>query len=158
MTNEIEGLILNNSEYRKITYKEYISYLIYKEIWNFIIQMLKCNPDNIKVSFNIKKIGDEYSILKTEDIKYSLIIDKKTSNYYGYYDNCNFSNINLYIKSIFDLKTLYKLLKSDNFIYHVSIFKEKIILNVMIEKNKVYNIINDILLKNGKVKKLNKEV
>lgn len=158
MTNEVEKLILDNLECENISFKEHISYLIYKEIWNFIIEMLKYNFDSIKVSFNIKKIGTEYTILKADNIKYSLINGNEISSYYGEYENCDYSNINLYIKSVFDLNTLYKLLSSDKFSYNVSIYKERIVLNAIIDKDKINNIINDILLKNSKVKKLSKEV
>jgi hypothetical protein len=157
MTNDVENIILNNFDYKNITFKEQISYLIYKSIWGFIIEMIKYEPDYIKISFKIKKIGDEYCIMDYNDIKYSLNIEDKTNSYYGYYENCNFYNSNLIIKSMFDLNILYSLLESDNFKYNMSIFNDNLILNVVIDKDIINKIINDILLKNGKVKKLSKE-
>lgn len=157
MTNDVENLILNNSEYREVTFKEQISYLIYRGIWSFIFNMMKLEPDYIKMSFKIKKIGDEYCLMDYNDIKYSLNIEGKSNSYYGSYENFNFSNSNLIIKSMFDLNVLYSLLESDEFKYNVTIFKDFLILNVLIDKDKINKLINDILLKNGKVKKLSKE-
>jgi len=157
MTNDVENLILNNIKHENITFKEQISCMIYKVIWGFIIEMIKFEPDDIKISFKIKKIGNEYYIMDYSDIKYSFNIKDETKIYYGYYEKSDLYNSNLIIKSMFDLKSLYSLLESDNFKYNLTNFNNYIVLNVLIDKDIINKIINNILLKNGKVKKLSKE-
>ena len=147
MTNEVENLILKNEEYRNIDDSEQISYLLYKNIWQFILEMLKYNPDSIKVYFKINKVNNEYFIMENSDIKYLVI---KEDNYYYNYNNKSITKLK------FNLKTFYKLLESDDFKYNISIFKDFLLLNVTIDKEKINEVIQDTLLKNGKVKILKK--
>lgn len=149
MTNEVENLILKNEEYRNIDDSEQISYLLYKNIWQFILEMLKYNPDSIKVYFKINKVNNEYFIMENSDIKYLVI---KEDNYYYNYNNKSITKLK------FNLKTFYKLLESDDFKYNISIFKDFLLLNVTIDKEKINEIIQDTLLKNGKVKILKRGI
>lgn len=153
MTNDVEKLILDNIEFENINFKEQISYFIYKEIWDFILRNINSNPHHIRVSFKIKKISNEYCILDYYDINYSLHTKENIFNYSGY----NVVNNNLIIKSMFDLTTLYMLLEKDKFTLDTSMYKGFIIINVMIDNDKINDIIDSVLLKNGKVKKLSKE-
>ena len=149
MTNEVENLILKNEEYRNIDDSEQISYLLYKNIWQFILEMLKYNPDSIKVYFKINKVNNEYFIMENSDIKYLVI---KEDNYYYNYNNKSITKLK------FNLKTFYKLLESDDFKYNISIFKDFLLLNVTIDKEKINEVIQDTLLKNGKVKILKRGI
>ena len=91
MTNEIEKLIIEKQEnIRSLNFSEITAYLVYENIWNFILETHKYEPNYVYVNIKFHKYKDSenISISKAEDIKYGLRGPRITSTWIGYYENC----------------------------------------------------------------------
>ena len=133
MTNEIEDIIIKqNKESKQLTLSETRTYLLYKEIWKFILYAQHYNYNTLTINFIIKTntstLGNINYEISGNDIHY------KTVNYY---EGCNKLPIKLLLNYSIDYKLLFKLFNLDEF--HCDCFECDDKLIVYIETNK-YNI------------------
>ena len=158
MTNEVENLILNKQEnVRNLNFSERNAYLLYREIWNFILETKKYASNNTIISINFHIHNGVVSIAKAENIKYKLRGPGITSTWVGYYENCDHYKIRNLIKTVIDLDIFINLLRRDKFLLKKEITEEGLLIDMMISEEKINNIINNVLESNCKVKILKKE-
>lgn len=58
MTNDVEKIIINNEKEKKLTYAENKAYMLYKEIWKFLLYIHNENFDTIRINFSYRKNND----------------------------------------------------------------------------------------------------
>jgi len=158
MINEVESLILQKQgNIRDLNFSERNSYLLYRNIWNFILETGNFDFYNTIISIKFHISNGDVSISKEEDIKYKLLGTNVNCTWIGYYNNCDSYKIRSLIKTNIDLDIFIKLITNDNFIYKRKITDDGLILDMMISREKVNKIINDVIQSNAKVKVLKKE-
>lgn len=158
MTNEVESLILEKQEnIRNVNFSERNAYLLYKNIWNFILETKKYEPNNIVISINFHIYNGVVSISKAEDVKYKLRRPRITSTWIGYYENSDLYKIKNLLKTVIDLDTFIRLVRNDEFLLKKELVDNGLLIDMMISEEKINNIINNVLESNCKVKILKKE-
>ena len=155
MTNDVEQIILKNEEQNELTYAENKAYMLYKEIWNFLLYANTFEFDFIRINFSYRKDGDWGYIKKQTGIRYTMvdIINQKTSKWYNYYQGCE----NLYIDILFntniDMRLFFKLISMDGFYYSYLDEESPVLVSIDVKKEQIEKKINETLIKNKILKK-----
>jgi len=156
MTNDVEKIILENIEKNELTYAENKAYMLYKEIWNFLLYIKDENFDMIRISFSYKLLDDFGYIDKNKGLLYTEFNNNKTFlQYRSYYPGCTCHYINLLFNTIIDMRVFFKLITIDGFHYNLLDDTNPVLVCIDVKKEQIEKKINEVLLKN-KILKLEK--
>ena len=153
MTNEVEKLIIENSEESNyIAYEQSNAYLLYKEIWKFILSVNNCDYKNLLIKFVAVKSENKYFIPKSNGISFELIGNGFKYSWDTFYNGCEEYDIKNLLNTNIDIKLFFKLLYMDGF--DCDCFEdENYMVYINIDKYTVNKNINNIQLKNKILKK-----
>lgn len=155
MTNDVEQLIINNEEPTKLTQSQWYTYVLYQELWKFIIFAKDMDFTNLIIKFSFTQIDKRGIIYKNSGINYQLINENGQQNWQTYYEECNKYIIDSIFPNDININLLFKLLSFDGF--NISIFDKtnpKLAV-IEISKEQIEEKIEETLLKN-KILKIEK--
>lgn len=151
MTNEVEEIILKKiNNVMDITYSENTGYQLYKQVWEYIGETLKYNP--YKINFQIIFVKNdnhesEKAMLRYCIVKYSIDESEKWLLLEGY-DRIK------YKYNTINYKKFIELINRDDLKIEENYERQCLTINISIDRDKIANIIDDILIRRGKMKKL----
>lgn len=155
MTNSVEKLIINGKEKQELDYAQNKSYMLYLEIWKFLLYIKDFDFNFIRIAFSYK-VDDRYGYLRKQNgIKYTKFRDNDFSMYDTYYEGCEFHYINLLFNTNIDMDLFFKLISFDGFVTTINKTENAILVYLDITKTQIHKNIEETLLKN-KILKLEK--
>ena len=153
MTNDVERIILDDVLQNELNYAENKAYMLYKEIWKFLLYIKNEEFNLIRISFCYDIDNNFGYIKKNEGITYTKFKEKSFSQYHNYYEGCSMHYINLLFNTNIDMKLFFKLITMDNFYYNYSDDCAQVRVYIDVKKDQIERKINETLLKNKILKK-----
>ena len=120
MTNDVEKIILDFFKKNELTYSENKAYMLYKEIWKFLLYIKDEEFNLIRISFCYDIDNNFGYIVKNEGITYTKFKENSFSQYHNYYEGCSIHYINLLFNTNIDMVLFFKLISMDGFCYNYS--------------------------------------
>jgi len=151
MTNDVEQIIIENIEKKELTYAENKAYMLYKEIWKFLLYVNTYEFDSIRINFSYRQESNNGYINKQPGITYTMIRKdccEKPPKWHNYYEGCE----NLYIDILFntniDMRLFFKLISLDDFYFSTLDDDNPVLVCIGVKKEQIERKINEVLLKN----------
>jgi len=148
MTNDVEQLIISNEHPTKLTQTQWYTYVLYEELWKFIIFAKDIDFTNLVIKLYFSSLNNCGKLYKNEGINYQLISNKGQQKWQTYYEGCNKYIIDSIFLNNFNINLLFKLLSFDGF--NISVFDEinQNLVVLEISKEKIEEKIEETFLKN----------
>ena len=152
MTNEVEELILNDITESVLNISEKNAYLLYKELWKFIIFASKYDYNKLSIRFNVIKRNNCNYLNKQFGIRYELDGNDFIGNWKSFYDDCDRESIIKVLNTNIDIRLLFRLLSEDEFFYDY-LDDEDMLVYIETDKYKLNKKVESVLLKNKILKR-----
>lgn len=153
MTNDVEQIILKNEEQNELTYAENKAYMLYKEIWKFLINIKENDFNMIRINFSYNLDNNFGYINKSQGITYTMFCDQSFFKWHNYYEGCTCHYINLLFNTNIDMQLFFKLIADDGFYCDYLDDANPVLVCIDINKNQIEKRIQETLLKNKILKK-----
>lgn len=154
MTNEVENLIIKDTKKKELEFRENNAYLLYKEIWKFILYAKSFNYEDYIIRFDLNVKCGNSSINKSDGIKFRGKKDLNVDTWNTYHKGTDIYDVDNVLNTTIDIDLLFKLLKSDDFNVYCLKNEDVYLINVDISDKKVNDIIEGMMLKHRLVKEL----
>ena len=157
MTNDVEDLILDSYKTKAAKANEkQKAYNFYQIIWRYILNAEKYDYNEISINFKVLNIGSQTFINKSEGVCYEIMGNNFELKNLTYFGACRNEEIDNVLNTNIDIDLILKLLKSDDIECQVVKEGKNYYVFINLEKSKVNEIINNVLIKNKRLTKNNR--
>lgn len=149
MTNDVEKIIIDNEEEQVLNYAENKAYMLYKEIWKFLLYVRNNNFDTIRINFSYRKDNEYGYVNKQAGITYTMINNNEIQKWHNYYHGCTNHYIDVLFNTNIDMKLFFKLIAMDDFsCNYLDDGIPPVLVCIDITKEQIEKKINETLVKN----------